>query len=137
MQLSDFLNAGNGLVDTVKIVLFKMMPRGAQIEKVRAEINRGLLKQYGKMTRLEIDKVNKTINADLDFKGEREVIRITLSNYRLIQEENKNPLFEPGAIEVSREWLNTLFDSLVKTSVIPNRIEVKNLLHQTVLKSLL
>jgi hypothetical protein len=133
MQFSDFLNVGSGLVDTVKIVFFRMLPRGAQIEKVRAEINSGLLKKYGKMTKLEIDKENKTVGADLDLKGEKECIQIRLSNYRLIQEDGKNPVFEPGTIEVSREWLN----ALVKTSVIPERMEVKNQLHQTVVKSIL
>jgi hypothetical protein len=137
MQLSDFFNAGNGLVDTVKMVFFRMLPRGAQIEKVRAEINNGLLKAYGNLTKLEIDKDNRNINADLDLKGEKEGIRITLSNYRLIQEECKNPLLEPGTIEVSREWLDTLLKTLVKMSVIPERIEVKNPLHQIVVKSLL
>ena len=114
-----------------------MLPRGAQIEKVRAEINNGLLKKYGKMTRLEIDKDTKTISANLDLKGEKEEVQIKLSNYRLIQEEGKNPIFNPGTIEVSREWLNALLKTLVKTSVIPEQIEVKNLLHQTVVKSLL
>jgi hypothetical protein len=137
MQFSDFFNVGNGLVDTVKIVLFKMLPRGAQIEKVRTEINNGLLKKYGKMTKLEIDKENRTIHADVDLKGEKEGVRITLSNYRLIQEQSKNPVFEPGTIEVSREWLNALLKTLVKTSTIPERIEVKNPLHQTVVKSIL
>jgi hypothetical protein len=137
MQLSDFFNAGAGLADTVKIVLFKMLPRGAQIDKVRAEINRSLLKKYGKMTRLEIDRENKTISADLDLKGEKEGVLITVSNYRLVLEEDKSPLFEPGTIEVSREWINALLKTLVKTNVIPERIEVKNLLHQIVVKSIL
>jgi hypothetical protein len=74
---------------------------------------------------------------DLDLKGEKEGIRITLSNYQLIQAAGKNPLFEPGTIEVSREWLNALLKTLVKTSVIPERMEVKSLLHQAVIKSIL
>ena len=37
MQFSDFFNVGSGLGDAVKIVLFRMLPRGAQIQKVRAE----------------------------------------------------------------------------------------------------
>ena len=65
MQFSDFFNAGTGLADTVKIVFFRMLPRGAQIEKVRTEINGDPLKKYGKMTKLEIDKETKTIIADL------------------------------------------------------------------------
>ena len=137
MQFSDFFNAVSGLGDSVKIVFFRMLPRGAQIEKVRVEINNGLLKKYGKMTKLEVDKESKTISADLDLRGEKEGVRITFSNYRLIQEDGKNPVFEHGAIEVSREWLDTLLKTLVKTNVWPERVEVKNLLHQAVVKSLL
>jgi len=137
MQLSDFFNGSSDLLDTVKIVFFKMLPRGAQIQKVSAEINSSLLKKYGRMTKLEVDKESKTIAADLDLKGEKEGIRIRLSNYRLIQEEGKNPLFEPGTIEVSREWLDAVLKTLVKTGVIPGRMEVKKLLHQAVVKALL
>ena len=137
MQFSDFFNVGNGLVDTVKIVFFRMLPRAAQIEKVRAEINRSLLKQYGKMTRLEIDKANRTISADLDLKGDNTVVQIKLSNYRLIEEAGRHPVIEPGTIETSREWLDALLQTLVKASVIPNQIAVKNPLHQAVVKSIL
>jgi len=135
MQLSDFLNI-SAWGDSVRKVLFGMLPRRAQIEKVRTEINNGLLKKYGRMTRLEVDKESKTINADLDLKGEKEGIRITLSNYRLSQ-EGKNPVLEFGMIGASREWLDVLLKTLVQTGVIPERLEVKNLLHQTVIKSLL
>ena len=137
MQFSDFFNVGSGLMDTVKIVLFKMLPRGAQIQKVRAELNSGVLKKYGKMTGLEIDKEAKTICADLELKGEKEGVRVKLSNYRLVQEDGKNPVFELGTIEVSREWLDAVLKTLVQKSVIPAQMEVKNLLHQTVVKSIL
>ena len=137
MQFSDFFNVGSGLGDMVKIIIFRMLPRGAQIEKVRAEINNGLLKKYGKMTGLKIDKENKIINVDLDLKGEKEGVRITLSNYRLNQEDGKNPVFELGAIEVSREWLDALLKTFVKKNVIPGRMEIKNQLHQVVVKSIL
>ena len=135
MQLNDFLNV-SAWGDSVRKVLFGMLPRRAQIEKVRTEINNGLLKKYGRMTKLEVDKESKIINADLDLKGEKEGIRITLSNYRLIQ-DGENPVLEFGVIGASREWLDVLLKTLVKTSVIPERMEVKNLLHQTVVKALL
>jgi hypothetical protein len=138
MQFRDFFNtASSGLADTVKIVFFKMLPRGAQIEKVRAEINRGLLKKYGRMTRLEIDKQNQTISAELDLKGEKESVRIKFSNYRLHQAAGKNPCFEPGCIEASREWLDALLKTLSTSGVIPGRLEIKNPLHQVVVQSLL
>jgi hypothetical protein len=136
MQLSDFFNI-SAWGDTVRTVLFGMLPRRAQIEKVRTEINNGLLRKYGRMTTLEVDKESKTINADLDLKGEKEGIRITLSNYRLIQADGKNPVLEFGRIGASREWLDVLLKTLVKTCIIPERLEVKNQLHQAVVKSLL
>jgi hypothetical protein len=137
MQFSDFSRAGGGLMDTVQMVFFRMLPRRAQIEKVRAEINRSLLKPYGKITRLEIDQASKIIRAELELKGETEVVRITVSNYRLIQEAGKNPLFEPGAIEASREWLDALLKILAARKSWPERMEIKNPLHQTVLKAIL
>ena len=89
------------------------------------------------MTTLEIDKESKTINAVLDLKGEKESVQIKVSNYLLIQEQGKNSWFEPGTIEVSREWLDALLKTLVQTNVIPERMEVKNPLHQAVVKAIL
>jgi len=135
MQLNDLFNSGGGLGDTVKVVLFRMLPRRAQIEKVRTEINGGLLKKYGKLTRLEIDQDHKTIKADLDLKGEKESVQIT--NYRIIQEANGNPVFAPGTIKTSREWLDAILKTLVESGVIPKQMELKNRLHQAVVKCIL
>jgi hypothetical protein len=137
MQFADFFNAGSGLLDTAKIVLFRMLPRGAQIDKVRAEINRSLLKKYGRLTRLEIDRQNKIIRAELSLQGEKELVWITAANYRLSAEAGQNPVSEPGTIEVSRTWLDALLKTLVKTGAVPGRMEIKNPLHQAVVKSLL
>jgi len=89
------------------------------------------------MTKLEVDKESKTIKAELELKGEKEGIRIMLTNYRLIQEAGENPVVEFGVIEASREWLDVLLKTLVKTSVIPERLEVKNQLHQAVVRAIL
>ncbi len=124
-------------MDAVQIVLFKMLPRKAQIEKVRAEINRSLLKPYGRLTRLDIDPANRIIRADVVLKGENESVHITLSRYQLMQEAGKNPLFAPGTISVSREWLDALLRTLMNRKSWPQRMEIKNPLHQTVLKSIL
>jgi hypothetical protein len=47
------------------------------------------------------------------------------------------PSFEPGPITASREWLDALLKTLVSTGAIPDRLEIKNQLHQVVVKSLL
>jgi hypothetical protein len=133
MQFSDFFgSAGNHLVETVKIVFFRMLPRAAQIQKARQEINGGVLRKYGKVTGLEIDKENRVVRAALEVKGETESIEVTLSNYRL-----DGTGFEPGTVKVSREWLDELVKTLITTNVIPKRIEVKSQLHRTVLETLL
>ena len=123
-------------METLKILFFRMLPRGAQIQKVRQEINGGLLQKYGKLTALEVDREKRVIHAALDLKGERESIRVTLSNYQLAS-AGKLLVFEPGTIAVSREWLDVLMKTLVEKHVIPERIEIKNQLHQTVLETLL
>lgn len=123
MQLNDFFNnAGNGLVDTVRTVFFRMLPRGAQIDKVRQEINAGLLKKYGKMTGLKIDKENKIIGADLELKGEGASIQIKVSNYRLVQEESENPVFEFGTIESSREAILKISGSALSFSPVQTSV---------------
>jgi len=137
MQFSDFSKTGNGLMDAVQMFFFRMLPLRAQIEKVRAEINRSLLKPYGKLIRLEIDKEHSIIRAELELKGEKEPVWITLSNYRLIQGTGKNLWFEPGTFEVSREWLHTLVKTFADRMTWTERMEIKNPLHQTVLKSIL
>jgi hypothetical protein len=36
-----------------------------------------------------------------------------------------------------REWINALLKTLVNSQVIPEKVKIKNLLHQTVVKSIL
>jgi hypothetical protein len=137
MQFSDlFGSVGNSFVETAKIIFFRMLPRGAQIQKVRREINGGVLKKFGKITGLEIDKENRTIHATLDLKGEKESIQVTLSDYQL-NLDGKHPVFELGTIKMSREWLDTLIKTLAAKNIIPERIEIKNQLHKIVLETLL
>lgn len=138
MQILDFISGGgNKLVEIIKTTYFRMLPRGAQIGQVRQEFNRGLLRRYGKMTRLEIDPSRKVISLELDLKGERESIQIRFSNYALVHEAGRNPQLEPGRIETSREWITALLETLAKTKVIPGQIEVKDPFQQAVVKTLL
>jgi len=59
------------------------------------------------MTKLEIDSENKTINLDLQLKGEAETIRVTISNYKLV-ENGTCTFIEVDDITASREWINAL-----------------------------
>jgi len=79
------------------------------------------LKPYGSMTKLEIDTTNKTVNIDLELKGETESIRVIVSNYKLVESGNCTFL-EVGNITASREWMNMVLaepgmKAMIKTAL--------------------
>ena len=79
------------------------------------------LKPYGSMTKLEIDTTNKTVNIDLELKGETESIRVIVSNYKLVESGNCTYL-EVGNITASREWMNMVLaepgmKAMIKTAL--------------------
>jgi hypothetical protein len=79
------------------------------------------LKPYGSMTKLEIDTVNKTVNLDLELKGEGEPIRVIVSNYKLVESGNCT-FIELGDITASREWMNVVLaepavKAMIKTAL--------------------
>jgi hypothetical protein len=57
--------------------------------------------------KLEIDTVNKTVNLDVELKGEAQPIRVIISNYKLVESGNCT-FIEVGDITASREWMNVL-----------------------------
>jgi len=79
------------------------------------------VKPYGSMTKLEIDTVNKTVNLDLELKGEAEPIRVIVSNYKLVESGNCT-FIEVGDITASREWMNVVLaepavKAMIKTAL--------------------
>lgn len=75
------------------------------------------IKCYGTMTKLEIDTENKTISLDLGLKGESQPIRLTVSNYKLV-ENGKCTFMEVGDVTASREWMNALLAEPVMKETI-------------------
>ena len=82
-----------------------------QLERLRDLVARRYfnhkMKSFGARTNLEIDSENKNISLDLELNGEAELIRMTISNYRLV-ENGKCTFFEVGDISASRAWINAL-----------------------------
>ena len=73
------------------------------------------------MTKLEIDTTNKTVNIDLELKGETESIRVIVSNYKLVESGNCT-FIEVGDITASREWMNVVLaepamKAMIKTAL--------------------
>ena len=93
-------------------------------------LNNLILKPYGTMTKLEINKEKKTIEIELDLKGEDKPIQLKLVNYELSQ-VGSDSIFNPGTPSASREWLSALLAAQAK----PYKITDPSV--QAILKSLL
>jgi hypothetical protein len=92
----------------VAVILTDMGAKDWLIEKtVVAMLNQSVLKPYGALKELKLDTKQRTINAELELKGEAEPVRIQISEYELIDEDDAAYLVLKG-ITTSREWLTTL-----------------------------
>ncbi|MGO9585640.1 MAG: hypothetical protein ACLP2Y_05550 [Limisphaerales bacterium] len=72
-----------------------------------------LIKEWGTMTRLQVDSKNKTITCELDLKGEPAPLKINGLNYQLVEEEGET-FFEITGIDTSREWITVVCDKYLK-----------------------
>ena len=72
-----------------------------------AMLNQSVLKPYGTLKELKLDTQQRTIDAELELRGETQPVRIQISEYELIEEDDATYLVLKG-ITTSREWLTTL-----------------------------
>ena len=81
--------------------------REAALEQAAAHFLKAKMEGWGKLKHLRIDLQQKLVAAEIELKGEREPIRATWRNYRLVDEHGKTYL-KGGEVETSREWLTVL-----------------------------
>ena len=72
-----------------------------------AMLNQSLLKPYGTLTRLKLDKAARSIDAELELKGEAQPVRIQVHEYQLREKEGALFLVIKS-IDTSREWVTAL-----------------------------
>jgi len=78
------------------------------IEKAgMAVLNQAVLKPYGSITSLKLDTTARTMEAELDLKGETMPLRLHVREYELRQEGNR-AFVVIKSIDTSREWLTAL-----------------------------
>jgi len=75
---------------------------------VKAFINRKI-KQYGVMTKLEIDPKKKTLRIELDLKGETSPIVISAGGYELSEKEG-SMFIRLQDLESTRPWVAALLN---------------------------
>src|SRR5687768_1093395 len=78
------------------------------IEKTAvAMLNQSVLKPYGALTQLKLDTGKRSIDAELELKGETQPVRIQVHEYELL-EANGAAYLVIKRISTSRDWLTRL-----------------------------
>ena len=72
-----------------------------------AMLNQAVLKPYGAMTALKLDTTARTIEAELELKGETQPVRLHVREYEL-RDEGGRMVIVFKDVQTSREWLTTL-----------------------------
>jgi len=75
--------------------------------KALSILNESILQPYGKATSLRIDSSAKTIDLDLELRGETVLVQIQIKKYELIKEGGASYAVIKE-IQTSRGWLTTL-----------------------------
>jgi hypothetical protein len=64
-------------------------------------------KHIGHMTQIKINSENKSIELDLELKGETAPLRVQIQNYRIFTTDGET-FIELTDVTTSREWINAL-----------------------------
>jgi hypothetical protein len=72
-----------------------------------AMLNQSVLKPYGTLTRLKLDSSKRSVEAELELRGETQPVRVQIPEYDLLQ-KNGGTVLIIKSISTSREWLTTL-----------------------------
>lgn len=118
--MASFLNSLGAFVQSKK---------DEAVSAVMRPLAQRYLVEYAEMLELSVNSHDKTIRVQALLKGETTPISITIDGYEFVTENGVTWLRFQG-LSVSREWLNTL----VKTLVTTDRIELPNALSATLLK---
>ena len=68
------------------------------------------IKNFGNVSKLNLDTKNKKIHLDVDLKGEEKILGLTVNSYSFKEKNDKYYLIISD-ITSSREWLTIVFKS--------------------------
>ena len=89
-----------------------------------ALLNQAVLKPYGTLTQLKLDTTARTIQADLELKGETQPVHLEVREYELREQDGRATIVLKD-IHTSREWLTTLMGNFVvdKEFTLPDSVK--------------
>ena len=98
--------------------MIKRLKDSALSRAIALAVNRKI-RLFGRVERLRLNTEEKSIEMELTLKGERETLRATIRNYRIVREEERYFL-SAGELATSREWI----DIAVREYLGPLRVEL-------------
>ncbi len=90
-------------------------------------LNRRFLKLYGRITELKVDSARKSLQLELELKGDPEKICIYVHRYELVEQSGEIQ-FLIKDISVSREWISALAQAFVLNRPFPVPPEIARLI---------
>lgn len=72
-----------------------------------AMLNQSVLQPYGSLKRLKLDTTNRSVETEMELKGETQPVNIHVQEYEL-REKGGRTFIVIKRITTSREWLTTL-----------------------------
>jgi hypothetical protein len=70
-------------------------------------LNQAVMRKYGEMTKLKLDTAQRSIEAEVELKGETQPIQVRVHEYEILQEGGTAYVVLKD-ISTSREWLTAL-----------------------------
>jgi hypothetical protein len=89
-----------------------------------ALLNQAVLKPYGTLTQLKLDTTARTIEAELELKGEAQPVQLQVREYELCEQDGRATVVLKD-VHTSREWLTTLMGNFVvgKEFTLPDSVK--------------
>ena len=98
------------------------------VEKTAPRIlNQRFLKHYGEITELKIDSTNKSLQLELELKGDPQKLWIYVHRYELMEQKGEMQ-FLVKDISVSREWISALAQEFLLNKPFPIPPEIARLI---------
>jgi hypothetical protein len=84
-----------------------------------AMLNQSIFQPYGSVKDLKLDTSARSIDAEVELKGETQPVRLQVHEYEIVEADG-SAYFVVKAISTSREWLTTL----AKNYAVGRRFEI-------------
>jgi len=98
------------------------------VEKtVTGILNQRFLKPYGKLTELKVNSTNKSLQLELELKGDPQKVWVYVHCYELIGQGGEMQ-FLVKEISASREWISALAQKFVLNKPFPIPPEIARLI---------